>query len=417
MTENQVPPRSTAKLDQVEGDLRVGRRARLESASGKITVSGAVYFEGGADVNCSLECDRLRVDHFGVVRVAGDLIVHTELDIIHSIEVSGATSAATVVGEGKILSNSLTAKKIRVNGVMEVKTDLKAEESIEVNGKLDVPGHVNLHDFTVTGQATIGGGEMSGHVDVKGKLEAESKVEFGDLHILGSARLPSGCKGVKVSTFGKLTTSGDFECNQIEVQGTTRVQGNCECVKAWVRGKLDVSGSLIACDALETFGTTEVSQNYTGKDLRVGGKLFANKAVLTGDADIAGRMESNQGLKAKSIIIRSGSRCKSPIMAETVDVGSSYMNVRSFQTDWLGQSISMRLIGKESKVEDIYATNVSLGAASRADKIFAQNVQLEKGCIVDQITYTGELKLPEGPKSIYINHPPDKVKKLPSPPL
>ena len=95
----------------------------------------------------------------------------------------------------------------------------------------------------------------------------------------------------------------------------------------------------------------------------------------------------------------------------------SYMNIGSFQTDWMGQNISMRLIGKESKVQDVYATNVHLGAASRAERIFANNVELEKGCVADQITYTGELKLPEGPKSTYINHPPEKVEKLPTPPL
>ena len=366
MTDNEVPAHGTAKLERVEGNLRVGKKARLESDSGKIIVTGGVYFEGGADVNCSLECDKLRVDHFGVVRITGDLTVHSELDIVHSIEVSGAISAETIMGEGKIRSNSLAAKKIRANGVMEVKTSLVAEESIEVNGKLDAPGQVNLRDFTITGQANVGGGKILGRIDVRGKFEADSKIEFGDLHILGTTELPSGCEGRKVSTFGKLNVLGDFRCDQIEVQGTTNVRGNCDSVKAWVRGKLEVSGSLSATEMLETFGTTEVSQKFTGGNLRVGGKLLANQVILTEDADIAGRVEAKEGLKARKLIVRSGSRFDGTVVAETVEVGASYMNIGSWQSDWMGQSMSLRLIGKESKVQNIYATNVHLGAASKS---------------------------------------------------
>ncbi|MDG6904267.1 MAG: hypothetical protein JRN20_00620 [Nitrososphaerota archaeon] len=268
MTEHNVSAHSVVTLENVEGNLRVGRNARLESHSGKITVTGNMYFEGGADVNCSLECDMLRVDHFGVVRIAGDLTVHSELDIIHSIEVSGAVNAGAITGEGKIHSDSIMAKKIRANGLMEVKT-----------------------------------------------------------------------------------------------------------------------------------------------------KLIAEQAVLTGEADIAGRIEVSKGLKAKSVIIRSGSSYEQPIIAETVDVGESYANINSFQTDWMGQNISMRLIGRESRVNDMYATNVHLNAVARAGKIFGQNIQLEKGCIVDQIAYIGELQLPDSPKDTYIHHPPEKVEKLPDPPL
>lgn len=416
MPENFVPAHSTSRLDRVDGDLRVGKKARLESESGKITVTGGVFFEGGADVSCSLECDQLKVHHFGVIRVSGDLTVYNEMDIIHSIEVSGTTKAGTIVGEGKIRSNQINTKKIHANGVIEVKTNLVAEESIEVTGKLDAPGQVNLHDFTISGQAKIGGGSIMGRTEIRGKFEADSKTEFNELYILGSAKLPSGCKGKKTSTFGKLLVQGDYQCDQIEVQGTTNVQGNCDSLKTWVRGKLEVSGSL-STEVLESFGTTEVSQKFTGVNLRLGGKLVANQVVLTGEADIAGKVEANHGLKAKSVIIRSGSRCEWPIVAEKVDVGASYLNVGSFQTDWMGQNISMRLIGKESKVSDIYATDVHLGVASRAEKIFAQNIQLEKGCIVDQLTYGGELKLPEGPKSTYLNHPPEKVDKLPNPPF
>jgi cytoskeletal protein CcmA (bactofilin family) len=419
MPDTQILSGHAASLGKIDGNLRVGRRAKIEASDGKfIIVTGGVYFEGGADIDCSLRCDKLNVSHFGVIRINGDLEVNHELEILHSIEVSGKTRADLILGEGKIRSHSINARNIRANGVLEVKDGLEVPESFQLNGKLDTSGHVKLQNLTVTGQAKIGGGEILGRTDVHGKFETESLIQLGEMSVFGNARLRSGCKGERIATFGKLESLADTSCRAVEVQGTTIVEGNLESSRIWVRGKLQVSGDLSTSEILETFGTTEVGKKFSGGRLRVGGKLIADHIVLTEGADIAGRLETKRGIKAvKKVTIRSGSRCEGPIVADAVEIGESYANILSWQTDWIGQNISMRLIGKQSNVQDVYATNVHMGTASSAKHIFAQNVELEKGCVVEQITYTGELKLPAGTKSVYINRQPNKIEKLPSPPL
>jgi cytoskeletal protein CcmA (bactofilin family) len=417
MQDQEVARNSTARLGNVDGDLRVSKRARIEASDGmRVTVTKAVHFEGGGDVGCSLECNDLSVDHFGVVKINGDLNVRNTLDVAHSIDVAGKITAGTIDVGGKLRAGSLSAKKIRGSGIMEVKGDLEAE-NIQVTGKLLAPGHVKLGDFAITGVAELGGGDILGSLDVKGKLRAASKTTFGNVRIMGGVMLPPDCQATRVSTFGKLAALGNMKCDQIEVQGTTQIEGNLNSKNVWVRGKLEVNGDLSVAEVLETFGKTQVLGNYTGASLHVGGQLKATRVLLTGDVDIAGRMDIKHVLKAKTVTIRSGSRCESPIVAEKVEVGASYLTMGSLQTEWIGQNVSLRLIGKETKIGDAYALDVHLGTASSARNIYAKNVSLDKGCVVDQIVYTGELKLPGGAKSVYINHPPQRVEKLPTAPL
>ncbi len=414
MPDFEVARNSTAKLGRVDGELKVGRNAQIEAIDGKVVVTEGAYFEGSAEVNCSLECNKLRINH-GFVKVNGDLTVQDELDIVQSIEVDGETKARNIEVEGRIYSNSITANEIRANGAVKVEANLEVSKSLEVTGKLRVPDSFKLHDITITGNAKIGGGQISGTTQIRGKLEAASKVGFEELFITGKAELAAGCTAKKISTNGKLDVVGDMSCDEMEVRGKNEIEGNCTSKKILVSGELEVSGSLAVSDVLESYGTTEVEGNVTGTKLRAAGKFEASQAIFTSDADIAGRIETERGLKAKTITIGSGSRCEGPIVAETVEVGKSQLNVGSWQAHWVGQDVQARMIGRATKVDDIYATNVHLGAYSSASKIFAENVEVEKGCIIDQITYTGQLKMPE--KHTYVNHPPEKVEKLPPSPI
>ena len=65
-------------------------------------------------------------------------------------------------------------------------------------------------------------------------------------------------------------------------------------------------------------------------------------------------------------------------------------------------------------VEDVYGGSVRLGPYSRSKRVFADEVLMENGSVADQVSYTGDLKLPS---KYYIHQPPQKVAKLPDPPL
>ena len=74
----------------------------------------------------------------------------------------------------------------------------------------------------------------------------------------------------------------------------------------------------------------------------------------------------------------------------------------------------LRVQAETSRVEDVYASKVVIGAGSSAGRIFAENVDLGSGCDVDEVTYVGELKVAD---HVTIVHPAMKVDKLKEPPL
>ena len=54
-----------SSLIVVDGELKVGNNATIEASNGKnVIVTGGVYLEGKAYVNCDLECDSLESEIF-----------------------------------------------------------------------------------------------------------------------------------------------------------------------------------------------------------------------------------------------------------------------------------------------------------------------------------------------------------------
>jgi cytoskeletal protein CcmA (bactofilin family) len=415
MSDYHVPHGATVKLDRIEGELRVGRGATIEANQGNlVSVSGGAYFEGGAEIACDFECDSLRVSHGGVLEVRGNLTVHKLLDADHSIEVTGTLRAGEIDVGGRIEARNLNCVRMRVGGKVEVAEKLEVE-SLTVGGKVEAPGEVTIGDFDVGGQAELGSGKISGAVRAGGKFEAESKLEFGDMHVLGHTKLGAGSKGNRISANGKFSVSGDFECDQMEILGKTDIEGNCKSKKIKVNGILEVHGSLQSADVLEVNGAVGVHQNLEGTDIRIAGKLEAEKVIAANLIEIGGMAEAHLGMKAKQVNVLSGSRVEGPIVAEQVDIGKSYAVMINREKEWMGQLVAMRLVGRMTQVEDIYADTVHLGKVSKSDRVYAKIVELDEGCHAQQIRYTGELR--GSVDRSYIDRPPTKVDRLPEPPL
>jgi len=411
----EVRKGSTAKLGRVEGDLGVAKGAKIVAADGKaVTVTGAAHFEGDAEVDCSLQCDSIVVDR-GVLKVSGDLAATRGVDVAHTVRVSGAISAEAIEVGGKMDAGSVSCKgSVRVGGIVEVAKALEAD-SVDVGGKIAVRGAVKLRDLSVGGMAEVGGGSIAGRATIGGIFESKAPLEFGEIRVYGKCGLPAGCKGKRISTGGKLFVGGDLSCEQVEVGGLAEVKGGLSSSKVTVNGKLNVLGSLSFTDALEIFGMGEVRGETKGVDLRVGGRLKTNKAVLSGAAEVAGEVETAVGLKAQSILVGRGSRCTGPLVGGRVELGSSEYVAANWSKSWAGQMASIRLVGRMTSVEDVYADEVVLGANTRCKRVFARNIQLGAGSILEQATYTGELR--QGPHRVFITKPPEKVESLPPFPL
>jgi len=203
--------------------------------------------------------------------------------------------------------------------------------------------------------------------------------------------------------------SGDLECNRIEVSGAGRVSGDCKALRIDVKGKFAVDGSLNISEGLDVSGVTEVGGFFNGASLRLSGKFAAERAVVTGEAEIYGSLDTRKGLKGRSILVRSGTRCQGPIIGEMVEVGGSGPSWSAF---FWGQRL--RVQAGTSRVEDVYGSRVVVGPGSRAGRIFAETIELGSGCDVNEVTYVRDLKMADHVK---ITWPVSKVDKLKEPPL
>jgi len=414
MPDLHVDRGSTARLDRVEGELTVGRGARITAASGKgVTVTGAARFEGDADIDCDFACDSLGVER-GALKVSGDLTVLKEIDVAHTVKASGAVKAGEIEVGGKMLAGSVSCEgTVRVGGMVEVAKVVEAQ-AVDVGGKVKVGGAVKLKDLRVGGLAKVGGGTISGKAKVGGVFESTGPLEFGDLQVYGKCSLPAG-KGKRLATWGKLSVGGDLDCEEVEVGGVADVRGNCRSKTMTINGKLDVSGSLSASGTLDNFGSSEIRGDFAGEELHVAGRFKASKGVVENRAEIAGEVETAKGLKAKSIVVGTGSRVRGPLVGGRIELSKSRMVVADWNANWMGQAAALRLVGRMTNAEDVYGDEVVLGPSARCRNIFAKTVELGAGSVVEQVTYTDELR--QGHHEVHLTKPSEKVDKLPPFPL
>lgn len=333
MSDLHIPRGQTATLDRVDGELRVGNNATIQASNGKnVVVTGSVYLEGKAYVNCDLECDSLESKMFfsktkevssqsnrarleltaryvGKLEMTGNLAVHKQLNVSHSVEVTGAITAENIDVGGKIEAGAIKCERIRVGGRADIQNMFEAS-SVDVGGKVVAPGTVKLGDLNVGGEVEVGGGSITGNIRVGGKFLSKLPLEFGELLVYGKGSLPAGCKGRKISTFGKLEVDGSINCAIIEAGGVIEIRGDCHAQKVEVGGKFEVSGSLFVSDSLEGYGVVEISGNFESTNLHIGGRLEANRILVKEVADISGKTQAKQGLKAKVVTVRNGSRLR-----------------------------------------------------------------------------------------------------------
>ena len=435
MSDLRIPRGQTVKLDKVDGDLRIGNNVTIQASDGKkVTVAKGVHLEGKAFVDCDLECDSLESEVFvstlkqanwgsnrarleltgrysGKIEVNGNLTVHKKLNVSHSVKVTGAINAEDIDVGGKILAAAITCSYMRVGGYAQIDGLFEAK-TVEVGGKVYAPNIVKLGDLRVGGEAQVGGGSITGIINVGGHFTAETTLEFGELQIYGRGHLPANCTGKKISANGRLTVDGNIICNKLEIGGFVSVEGDCNAGKVEVGGKFQVSGSLTATEGVEGYGHIEIAGNFESETLHIGGKFEANRATTKEDAILSGKIVTKQGLKANSIIVKSGTKCDGSLIAKQIEVGKSQdMGYGTWGSMWQGKWA----IGWGSAVtQDLYAHEVVIGPMSKVGRVFADIVKLEQGSAAQQVVYTSEL---EADYTVGICETPKKVTVLPAPPF
>lgn len=413
MTDRIVDSAASVRLGIVEGDLTVGRNARIAAESGKkVIVTGAARFEAPVTVECDFECQSLDVQGRGYgpggdVTFLGDLSVRGRADVDASVSAQKVTAEDLDVA-GHLESGPLTSKRIRVGGHLTAKGDIKAD-TVDVGGHMKIQGIIESKDLRVGGHAEFEGGTITGEIKVRGHFKPSKKLDFGKIEVFGSLTLPAGSTGQKLSAQGKVEFQGNATCKELEVNGVARVRGDCSSESVEVKGKLDVRGDLEVASRLRVYGSADAEGAIECGELGVLGKTKAQSITARTRAEIAGEVDTKAGLKAESVLVGRGSNVAGPLIGNEVEIGGD----ADFGNMW-GLPWWRSAIGRATRVDDVHGKTVRIGPFSRAERIFGDFVELREGARAYQVTYTKELKLSS---RYHLHDPPVKVEKLPEPPL
>ncbi len=389
MEERVIREGETAKLGRVEGDMRAGNHALIQTSEGSLVlVTGTAFFEGSVEVDCDFECDSLQ-SRDGLVRVNGNLTVHEGIDVEEALYTRGNVKAKRADVGGRLsVGASLETQKVDVGGSLEVQGNVVAE-SVDVGGSFEAHGELKLNDLDVGGSVEVGGGEVTGTIDVGGRFISRKELRFDRLETGGSVEL-SGGKGKKIEVGARLQSKGDLDCEEMEVGGLAVVEGNLSGRTAEIGGKIRVSGDLALAVRLEVGGYAEIGGVLSGTDVEVGGILRVAKGLLSGSAEIGGRVETAKGLKANRIEIGKGASCTGNLVGGVVH------------------------IGKRAQVQDVYCSRLEVEGGSKLGKVYAESVDIGDACVVGGLVYTKELR--EGERVVHLS-PPQKSESLPPFPL
>src|SRR2546427_9963875 len=123
-----VPGNATVKLARVDGQLHLLERARVQAeGESPIEVSGEVICQGDAEIEGSLTCSRLNVDH-GRVEISGDIKSTGEIDVEHGeLRIDGSIDASSVEVDARmVVGKSATALDFNDGVTYDVRCSIQA---------------------------------------------------------------------------------------------------------------------------------------------------------------------------------------------------------------------------------------------------------------------------------------------------
>jgi len=408
MGDVSVSKGATAKLGQVEGDLRVGHVARVEPEDKIVHVTGRVFCDGDAEFLGGLSCSDFSARH-GKIRIEGDLNAKGEVRVDDGeLEIDGSLEASAVnVDKALRIGGNARAEDFDVGGVFEVKGTIYGKkvdvggsfrvqgtaevEEVDVGGTVDIVGTIKSAKLDVGGMARVGGGEVSKVVDVGGKFESTKPLKFSKIDVGGLATLVEGGEGEDVDVGGKFESKADLSFTSLDVGGMASISGNGKGIEVDVGGLLRVSGNLTLEKDLDIGGRAYIGGELRLGSLDVGGSMEARQIFAEKRIGVGGDLKTIKGAKGDTVELGHGSRAAGPIVAREVRVGH------------------------DGKVEDVYADKLELEHGSRARNLYFREGVIEAGVTVEgEVLYTETIKVSG---DVRFAKPTSKVSELPKPTL
>ena len=293
-------------------DLDVDGRTELDitNISETLNVSGISTFASNVDINADLDVDgRTELDItnvsdtlnvVGVSTFASSVDINADLDVdghtdLDNVSISGVTTTSGLLdidagGQANTFKvEDLTDNRIVIagsGGELEDDANLTFDGStlavgvdLNVTGDLDVDGHTNLDNVSVSGVTTF-----TGAIDANGDVDIDGHTNLDNVSISGVATVT-----------GKLDANGGLEANTAIIEDLT----DNRVVISGPGGELEddanftFNGTELSVGVnLDVDGRTELDITNIAETLNVVGvSTFASNVDINADLDVDGRSE------------------------------------------------------------------------------------------------------------------------------
>ena len=322
-------------LADLNGDLDVDGHTDLDN----VTVGGAITattFTGDLDGNATTATTAgtvttaaqtnitslgtlSAVTVSGLADLNGDLDVdgHTTLD---HVTVGGAITATTFTGDldGAVLGS--THPNITTIGTL---TSLAVGGNADLDGDLDVDGHTNLDNVSISGIVTSTNGFVGALTG-----NADTATTAGTVTTAAQPNITS------VGTLSALTVSGTIDANgNLDVDGTTDLDVLNVAELATFSGNIDANGNL------DVDGTTDLDVLNVAETATFSSNIDAN-----GNLDVDGRSELDDVNIANTLNVVGVSTFATILSVENVS-SSGVITATTFSGNVVATTISGELTG------------------------------------------------------------------------
>ncbi|AJA49662.1 hypothetical protein CPAST_c36060 [Clostridium pasteurianum DSM 525 = ATCC 6013] len=242
-------------------------------------------------------------------------------------------------------------------------------------------------DLKISGAGSAGGG-IYDEVKISGSGNINGDLECNTLKCSGSADIEGNVAAKNIKFSGSAKIRGNIKAETMDVSGSVKVNGNMDTDEIKVSGGSQIIGD-VKTKKIKISGTSSIDGNLHGEEIDISGSINIKKDCESEIFKASGSMNIEGLLNAGEINIALHGRCRAK------EIGGENISVRlsafgdSIVAKFLKSMFSYR---RELITEAIEGDNIYLEGTT-AKIVRGNNVAIGKGCYIEIVEYSGEIKI------------------------
>ncbi|NHJ40628.1 MAG: hypothetical protein FK731_11395 [Asgard group archaeon] len=380
----KIKNRSRMKLSEVNGDLKIGKKATIIAENGTITINGKIKNKGGFKCRGNLVVRDIESEK-GTVKIFGDLTVKRSVDSERRLIVEGFLKAENAsAGMTVKIAKGAEADKISAGMKVVLKGDIQVDQ-ISAGSKVEL-----------NGTSKVGKISAGRRINLFGYHEVE-KTSSGAKSVIDNAKI------VKASAGLAFIANGDVEIGKVSAGFGIKLKGNAS---------IEHGSAGFSIKALKSL---------TFNHLSAGFKILCRKNAIGEKASAGFRVKGLENLEIKDSI-SAGFSCsaKKKLLARKISAGRK-IKAKYIEADRITVHKRGKLIGlvkanyvqleERARASNLHVQELEMFARSKARNVYAETIIIEdKAVLSGNVEYTNEI---DAESKARIRTKPIKVEKLP----